>query len=140
MRTRTTIPVPKVLAWSSDRTNTTGVEYIVIERVPGVQSFRKWDEMGEKNRIAHIKRLAEWERELASIKFPAYGSLYYKSSVCESEIVPLDSSIDPEGEFCIGPACDLSWLSPPDHEKLPEHYLGPCKCCLQTNDKAYNQA
>ncbi|KAJ5101759.1 kinase-like domain-containing protein [Penicillium alfredii] len=48
-----------VLAWSADSTNPVGAEYIVMERVPGVQIFKKWDEMGESNRISIIKRLPE---------------------------------------------------------------------------------
>ncbi|OJJ51377.1 hypothetical protein ASPZODRAFT_127446 [Penicilliopsis zonata CBS 506.65] len=125
IRTRTTIPVPKVLAWSSDTTNAVGAEYIVMERVPGIQIFKKWDEMGESNRISLIKRLTQWEHELSEIQFPAYGNLYYKSSLSDSETVPLDSSIDPEGEFCVGPSCDPSWLIQHGHQLLPGVYRGP---------------
>lgn len=46
VRTHTTMPVPKVFAWNADAANPVGAEYIVIERVPGVQVFKKWDKMG----------------------------------------------------------------------------------------------
>ncbi|GAB1200325.1 hypothetical protein APSETT444_009695 [Aspergillus pseudonomiae] len=78
-------------------TNAVGAEYIVMERVPGVQIFKKWDEMGESNRISLIKRLTQWERELSEIQFPAYGNLYYKNSLGDPETIPLESSIDPKG-------------------------------------------
>jgi hypothetical protein len=55
VRNHTTIPVPKVLAWSSDASNQIGTEYIIMEEVPGVQVFKKWDDMGEYNRISLIK-------------------------------------------------------------------------------------
>lgn len=127
VRTHTTIPVPKVLAWSADSTNPVGAEYIVMERVPGVQIFKKWDEMGESNRISIIKRLTQWERELAEIRFPAFGSLYHKSSLSgslgEHELISLDQSVDPEGLFCIGPSCDSAWSM----QHSPSVHCGPCK-------------
>ncbi|KKK25699.1 hypothetical protein P175DRAFT_0491405 [Aspergillus ochraceoroseus IBT 24754] len=97
-----------------------------MEKVPGVQVFKKWDEMGEPNRISLIKRLTQWERELSEIWFPAYGNLYYKSALSEMETVPLDSSIDPAGEFCIGPSCDPSWLLQPG-QSLTNIHCGPWK-------------
>lgn len=103
-----------------------GAEYIIMEKVPGVQIFKKWDEMGEHNRISLIKRLTQWERELFEIQFPAYGSLYYQSALDKIEMIPLDSSIDPEGEYCIGPSCDPSWLLRPGQSLLDVH-CGPCR-------------
>jgi hypothetical protein len=97
-----------------------------MEKVHGIQIFKKWDEMGESNRISLIKRLTQWERELCEIQFPAYGSLYYKSSLSDAEMIPLDSSIDPGGEFCIGPSCDPSWLIQRGHRLLPDVDCGPC--------------
>ena len=123
VRKFTTIPVPKVLAWSANSTNPVGAEYIVMERVPGVQMFKKWDEMGEINRLAIIKRLTQWERELAEIPFPAFGSLYHKGSLGDHESIPLDPSVDPEGLFCIGPSCDSHWLM----QDSPNVHYGPCE-------------
>ncbi|KAL4920790.1 kinase-like domain-containing protein [Aspergillus aurantiobrunneus] len=125
IRTRTSIPVPKVLAWSSDRNNVVGAEYIVMERVPGVQIFKKWEGMGESNRISFIKGLTQWEHELSKIEFPAYGSLYYKSFLTDSEMIALDPSIDPAGKFCIGPSCDPSWLTQLGNQPLPAIHCGP---------------
>jgi hypothetical protein len=126
VRVHTTIPVPKVLAWNSDVSNPVGAEYIIMEKVPGVQIFRVWDEMDESNRISIIKRLTQWESELAAIHFPAYGNLYYKSSLHGADMVPLDSAIDPRGEFCIGPSCGSSWLIQPGQPLLPNVFCGPC--------------
>ncbi|RJE23926.1 Phosphotransferase enzyme family [Aspergillus sclerotialis] len=118
------MPVPKVFAWSADSTNPVGAEYIVMERIPGIQIFKKWDEMGESNRISLIKRITQWERELSEIQFPASGSLYYKSSLKDEERIPLDPVVDPEGAFCAGPSCDLAWSVKRDH---PSIYCGPWK-------------
>src|SRR5271155_1999096 len=126
VRAHTTIPVRRVLAWNSDMSNPVGAEYIIMEKVPGVQIFRVWDEMDESNRISIIKRLTQWESELAAIQFPAYGNLYYKSSLHEADMVPLDSAMDPRGEFCIGPSCDPFWLIQPGQQLLPNVFCGPC--------------
>jgi hypothetical protein len=125
VRTHTTIPVPKVLAWSTDSTNPVGVEYIVMERVPGVQIFKKWTEMGDVDRLSIVKRLTQWEHELAEIPFPAFGSLYHKGSLSDRESIPLDPSVDPEGLFCVGPSCDSHWLM----QHSPDVHYGPCKYC-----------
>jgi len=79
-----------------------------MEKVPGVQISKEWDGMGQQKRISLIKRLTQRECELSEIQFPAYGSLFYRSSLDCIEMIPLDSSIDPKGEFCIGPSCDCS--------------------------------
>lgn len=127
VRTHTTMPVPKVLAWSANSTNPVGAEYIVMERVPGVQIFKKWSEMGESNRLSIIKRLTQWEHELAEIRVPAFGSLYHKSSLHgslgEHELISLDQSVDPEALFCIGPSCDSAWSM----QHSPSVHCGPCK-------------
>lgn len=133
VRRHTTIPVPRVFAWNADSTNPVGAEYIVMERVSGVQMFKKWDEMGESSRISIIKRLTQWERELAEIPFPAYGSLYYKSSLTDQDSIPLDLSVDSEGEFCVGPSCDSHWL------KLNDSSVnyGPCRYCPSPDSLKY---
>ncbi|PKY07566.1 hypothetical protein P168DRAFT_98163 [Aspergillus campestris IBT 28561] len=105
VRKHTTIPVPRVLAWCVNSANPVGAEYIVMERVPGVQLFNKWEEMGESRRLSFIKQLTKWKSELSGICFPAYGSLYTKGSLKDHESISLDLSIDPGGVFCVGPSC-----------------------------------
>lgn len=94
-----------------------------MERVPGVQIFKKWDEVGESSRISIIKRLTHWDRELSEIRFPAFGSLYLKSSLRDHESISLDPSVDPEGVYCVGPSCDPTWPMQSNHS-VP---CGPCK-------------
>ncbi|OAL75077.1 hypothetical protein A7D00_0675 [Trichophyton violaceum] len=81
VRTHTTIPVPKVLAWSSDSKNPVGAEYIILEKAKGVQLT----------------------------KFPAYGNLYFRHSIPNLPHVPLDKELDPSSQYCIGPAASLQW-------------------------------
>lgn len=97
-----------------------------MERVPGVQIFKKWDEMGELNRISIIKRLTQWECELSGIRFPAFGNLYHKGSLRDHELIPLDPSLDPEGVFGIGPSCGPAWSL----QYTASVDCGPCKSSL----------
>ncbi|SMR44111.1 unnamed protein product [Zymoseptoria tritici ST99CH_3D1] len=77
----TRVPVPKVLAWSSDATNTVGLEYIIMEKAPGVQLVKVYDGMRNYDNLMLIKTLGALESELAAIRFPAHGSLYLRQSL-----------------------------------------------------------
>ena len=129
MSSHTTIPVPKILAWNADPSNPIGAEYIIMEKAPGIQLFKVWDDVTEADRLKLIKGLTQLEHQLAAIRFPAYGSLYFRHSISKaSERILLDSSVDPTGLFCIGPACGQAWTdgtSPADIQ--PDIDAGPCE-------------
>jgi len=106
----TTIPVPKVLAWSADPSNPVGAEYIIMEKAPGIQLFKVWVDIAEADRLNLIKSLTQLENQFSAIRFPAYGSLYFRQSISKaSERILLDPSVDPAGLFCVGPACGPAW-------------------------------
>lgn len=125
----TKIPVPKLLAWNADSSNPVGAEYIIMEKASGIQLFKVWDDMSEADRLDLIKGLTQLENQFAAIRFPAYGSLYFRHSISKaSERMLLDSSVDPAGLFCVGPACGPAWTddkSPADIQ--PNIDAGPCK-------------
>ncbi|KAI9835514.1 MAG: hypothetical protein M1819_001965 [Sarea resinae] len=108
VKTHTAIPVPGVLAWSSDANNPIGVEYIILEMVPGKQLSEAWGEMNELDQFELIQSLSRLESQLTSIKFPAYGNLYFRQGKPEKAI-DLDSYVDPEALYCIGPVYNDSW-------------------------------
>ncbi|KAL4877121.1 kinase-like domain-containing protein [Aspergillus karnatakaensis] len=116
------IPVPRVLAWSSDANNPVRSEYIIMEEAPGV----KLD-----------------DRKMASVAFSSYGNLYYAR-----ENVPGASTAEVVGDlpanvkdlvrrrFAIGPVADReywnkeralmnidrgSWKHPQDVVASPAH-------------------
>ncbi|CZT49106.1 uncharacterized protein RSE6_09896 [Rhynchosporium secalis] len=109
VRSQTTIPVPRVLAWNSSSSNPVEAEYIVMEKAPGTQLFQKWDDIDGDCRLSLIKQITELEHQLASIPFPASGHLYVKESILKNKHALLDSSIDPKYQYGIGPSCDRSW-------------------------------
>ncbi|KAB8275285.1 kinase-like domain-containing protein [Aspergillus minisclerotigenes] len=92
----TSIPVPRVLAWECDSSNSVGSEYILMEKAPGVQLYLKWGDMDGKSRLALTNHLVKLESQLASVHFPLPGSLYLRDSCLSwSECHPLPVEINP---------------------------------------------
>lgn len=123
----TSIPVPGVYTWSSQKENPVGAEYIVMEKATGVPLFKKWNEMTRSDRTRVIDQVAEMEKELDDLEFPAYGNLFLRDGVPGGlKTYPLSSGLDPEGLFCVGPACSRIWRN----EDLPKVKVdtGPCEC------------
>ncbi|KAK2734458.1 hypothetical protein FQN57_001693 [Myotisia sp. PD_48] len=108
VRSSTSIPAPKVLAWNSDPKNPVGAEYIIQEKAAGKQLFDVWGEMNEPTKFKLIRNLCQLEAELAKIKLPAFGNLYFRGRNPGSAQA-LDASIDPESKFCVGPGFDEMW-------------------------------
>jgi hypothetical protein len=104
--------VPKVLEWSSDSLNPVGAEYIILEKASGAQLFNTWGTMTYSDRFELVQRITELEGELASIRFPASGSLYLRDSLAKDETqFNLSHDADPSQKFCIGPSCERQWSS-----------------------------
>lgn len=125
----TKIPVPKVLAWSCDASNPVGAEYIIMEKACGVQLFKKWGDMSEKQQIRFMRDLTRLEGELAAIRFPANGSLYLRESIADDDTnIPLDSDMDPRELFCIGPSCERGWFVQSETTSFRSRFnRGPCE-------------
>ncbi|KAH7395252.1 kinase-like domain-containing protein [Phaeosphaeria sp. MPI-PUGE-AT-0046c] len=110
LHAHTQVPVPKVLAWNSDPTNPVGSEYIIMEKAPGIQLYKIWDEMSDWDRLCVVKHLTKLEGEMTEICFPASGSLYLRDSMPDNDkYVALDLEVDPSGRFCMGPSCERGW-------------------------------
>jgi hypothetical protein len=98
VRLSTKIPVPKVLDWSDDSSNSIGSEYIIMEHVPGVQLHGKWSSMNPHQHMLCVKNVSFLVVEMSKLKFPAYGSLYFADALIDDK-----SKIDISEGFCIGP-------------------------------------
>ncbi|KAM5435762.1 hypothetical protein MferCBS31731_006211 [Microsporum ferrugineum] len=107
----TKVPVPKVLEWNCDPSNSVGCEYIIMEKAPGVQLYTKWGDMSGTSRIALAKHLGELESQLACIHFPVSGSLFLRDTATGLECQPLCKTLDPSQSYCIGPSIDRSWYT-----------------------------
>lgn len=123
VRSRTSIRVPKIFAWSSDAANLVGAEFIIMERIRGVALSETWDTMDTLQRYKIVDQVVQIEKELGDISFP---------------------ELDPEELFCIGPFCKRTWW----HGNFVDRFqsvskdMGPCgySCIyamLMTFDERY---
>ncbi|CZT05294.1 uncharacterized protein RAG0_11465 [Rhynchosporium agropyri] len=90
------IPIPKILNWSSSASNQLGSEYIIIEQVPGRELADTWQTMIFNERRAIIHKIVDIERLLFAIRFPASSSLFFKDSLdpnVKSVDIPEDKSL-----------------------------------------------
>jgi hypothetical protein len=99
-----------------------------MEKAKGVQLYQKWGEMKAQAKLSLAEQLVQLESQLASIHFPASGSLYLRDTVQdEIKCKPLDADIDPTQSYCIGPSADRAWCIQSDvHIADMELNRGPC--------------
>src|SRR5690242_8470854 len=53
-------------------------EYIIVEKVPGVQLGQLWDQLDMGIRWKILQTLAKYQTLWTAISFEQFGSLYYK--------------------------------------------------------------
>ncbi len=120
------MPVPRVLDWNDDPDNAAGTEYIIMEHVPGVQLSRLWPEMNSFQHVSCVKNLGSLVKQMHSLKFPAYGSIYFADApVGDAKCVKLTANL------CIGPHCDNRYWpclpgEPRFYDRTPPNH-GPCR-------------
>ncbi|KAM5461786.1 hypothetical protein MferCBS49748_007070 [Microsporum ferrugineum] len=102
------IPVPKVYAWSSDKDNEVGTEYIIMEKATGKPLTDRWFDLTPKEMLKLVTSYVDIEKKLFSFPFGAHGSLYYKDALPRNLQASLYASGQSGGDsrFCIGPITD----------------------------------
>ncbi|KAL2368629.1 hypothetical protein RJZ57_006990, partial [Blastomyces gilchristii] len=75
------IPVPRILAWSSDASNPVGAEYIIEEKASGVRLGSLWNHWSRGPKLKIITQIAQIEDVLTSISFPKHGCIYFKEDL-----------------------------------------------------------
>ncbi|KAI3072248.1 hypothetical protein CBS147353_6157 [Aspergillus niger] len=114
VRNELSTPVPKVLAWSSKADgNPVGSEYIIMEKVGGVQLDKIWPQMDIKKRFELIKTISRYQKAWMSKSFTQYGSLYFSSDLQDHRgciIVNEDGSQSEYDRFAIGPTTGREFL------------------------------
>ncbi|RDW93617.1 uncharacterized protein DSM5745_00939 [Aspergillus mulundensis] len=105
VREKLNIPVPKVLGYCSRASGSSlGAEYIVMERAPGVELARVWDQFKGREKVAIVKQVAAITCKLARARFQANGALYKREDVAAAESIAIDE------HFAIGPTVGRSWF------------------------------
>lgn len=86
LRTILNIPVPKVLAYSTDAGSTpVGAEFIIMEKIRGtvmstrIEAVDRWPQVPEIHPLAD--EIMTHEGKFLEARFAAFGSIYYKEDV-----------------------------------------------------------
>lgn len=104
VQSNTSIPIPKILDWSDDASNSIGSEYIIMEHSTGVQLAQRWPTMTGDQQIRCIETVYQKVKEMVDIKFSSYGSLYFGDSSLGS-----GSQQKLNQGFSIGPHCGSTY-------------------------------
>lgn len=130
IRTHLRTPVPKVYAWCSRaQDNPVGAEYIIMEKVAGIQLGAVWDSMGIEDRVAIVTAIAKFQKSWMSTSFTQFGSLYYTDDLQGSKQSLSytgpngDTIIDPN--FAVGPC--MSRSTNDDGRSTIDFDRGPCQ-------------
>lgn len=125
------IPAPKVYAWSSQRNdNPVNSEYIIMEKMSGVELESLWEDMMDLQKYEIVKQLVGFEKSFASTKFTSFGSLYYAKDVpADSDNRNLCVSEDETEikcwQFAIGPTTNREFFD--DGRGSVNIERGPCE-------------
>ncbi|EEP81758.1 hypothetical protein UREG_06623 [Uncinocarpus reesii 1704] len=117
LRNELDIPVPRVLAWSSDKNQDVEAEYIIMEKAPGTELAKCWPSMDIADKFRIATQLAELQKRFSSVDFGHYGSLYYRGESQRHDIPGFSN------KFCIGPAAAPQFWDA--ERKQTGEYKGP---------------
>lgn len=105
------IPVPRVFGYSPSDSNELGVEYIIMEKAPGVGLQSRWLEMSKRERHNLASSFVEIEKKLFDLPLRAHGSIYFKEDIPsqqQGDLYHLGAGKDTD-VFCIGPSADYTF-------------------------------
>ena len=74
----TDIPVPVIYAYDSSTNNKLGLEWMLVEKIPGSSLAETWPDMSFKTLTKLTTSIAEWLDQLSSFAFDKIGSLYMR--------------------------------------------------------------
>lgn len=86
MRDNTTLPVPEILAFRSDRQSPIGFEWIIMEKMPGKTLADAWGDMTFSAKEAIVHRIASFYVETFDVQMKAIGSLFEKNSSLDNHL------------------------------------------------------
>jgi hypothetical protein len=119
------------LAWSSKaQENPVGAEYIIMEKVPGIELEQVWPNMDIKARLALTKRIASFQKAWTSVSFKKFGGLYYAKDLDgltgnDPLYVDANGVEVRDKKFAIGPSTGREWI---DNKRTTVSVdRGPCK-------------
>ena len=122
VREKLHIPVPKVLDYCCQGGQSKlGAEYIAMQKAPGIELDRVWDNLKGREKLSIVKQVASITCRLAQHQFPCYGALYRRQDIsCEKQVI--------DDEFAVGPTVGRAWFD--DRRGNVDVPRGPCMSLL----------
>ena len=131
-------PVPRVFDWSSKaQENAVGAEYIIMEKVPGIELERVWPSMKIGDRLTLVKAIAGFQKAWTSVSFKKFGSLYFAKDLEEqtgNDLLYIDANgvNITDRKFAIGPSTGREFI---DNGRVTIGFdRGPCKISVLNQD------
>lgn len=90
-----------------------------MEKCPGIELGRLWNDISGKQRTDIVRQLATFSARLSKARFPYYGSLYYGRDIPDIKGTEVDDT------FSVGPTTSRTWFD--DKRGEVDVYRGPCK-------------
>ena len=82
LRANTTIPVPRVFAWSSNSNNELTFEWILMEKLNGVPLYDLWPrKVPWERKLELTSTVAGFVEQLRNCRFDRIGGLYFQSAI-----------------------------------------------------------
>ncbi|KAG4435755.1 hypothetical protein IFR05_008769 [Cadophora sp. M221] len=106
------IPTPRIIAWSAQKTNSVGAEYILEERArvqPLWTLWQDWDRLPMIARFGIIRQVVEIERKLTDTNFKHCGCIYFEADVPHGERLITTRTTSPSTleRFRMGPLVSM---------------------------------
>ena len=104
LRAHTSVPVPRVVAWQSNRDNELDFEWILMEKIPGVPLCDVWRKVPWNRKLSLTDVLAGFTKEIQGHQFDEIGALYFRSAfekVAEERVLAMTKDAT-TGEETIG--------------------------------------
>lgn len=116
-----------MLGYSPVINNPVGIEYIILEKLPGRPLGERWFSLENKAVVQVMKQLLDIEQRYLRLPLPASGSLYFQRDLGSDEkFVPLPELSSTDIDIGVGPIASYAWRYRERANLGIDR--GPCKC------------
>ena len=109
LRANSSIPVPQVFAWDSNRNNELHFEWILMAKIDGVPLWDVWRKVPWEKKLELTGTIAGMVKQLRDHKFDRIGGLYFKSAIERETSMPEIGQVSDASQF--GPGGDKTQVA-----------------------------
>jgi hypothetical protein len=129
---RTTIPVPRCVAWGLAADTELGYDWCLMEKLPGVELRDVWRKMSWDQKLELTDKLADMMSQLwkPEHKFAQIGSIYVTEQITDSTSTTADDTTVGDTtatRYVVGPAIDSCFFS--GRRRYLDSHRGPFPSC-----------